>query len=112
VTALPAIKLLHTIVWCFFVASILAIPVFTARLDLGVAAIFTAIVACEVGILVLNGMRCPLTALAARFTDDRRANFDIYLPEWLARHNKRIFGTLYAGTALFLLGSWLLRPVG
>jgi hypothetical protein len=37
----------------------------------------------------------PLTAIAERYTDDRRANFDIWLPEWLARHNKSIFGTMF-----------------
>ena len=40
-------------------------------------------------------------------TDDRRANFDIYLPEWLARNNKPIFGALYAAAVLFLLMRWL-----
>jgi hypothetical protein len=44
----------------------------------------------EVAVLVLNRMRCPLTGIAARFTEDRRANFDIYLPLWLARYNKQI----------------------
>jgi hypothetical protein len=48
--------------------------------------------------------------LAARYTDDRSDNFDIYLPLWLARHNQMIFGSL------FLLGSacvtlrWLASP--
>jgi hypothetical protein len=41
-------------------------------------------------VLLFNGMRCPLTAVAARHTDDRRDNFDIYLPEWLARWNKHL----------------------
>jgi hypothetical protein len=58
-------------------------------------------------VLVLNQMRCPLTDVAARYTADRRANFDIYLPEWLARHNKTIFGTIYLASALYLLGSWI-----
>jgi hypothetical protein len=48
-----------------------------------------------VEVLWLNGWRCPLTDMAARYTQDRRANFDLYLPEWLARHNKEIFGPLY-----------------
>lgn len=104
---LTAIKLGHTAVWAFFVACILAIPLFTASSHFGLAALFTAIVALEVGVLVLNGMRCPLTAVAARYTDDRRANFDIYLPEWLARNNKKIFGILYAVAVLFLLARWL-----
>ena len=52
----------------------------------------------EVGVLLLNRMRCPLTTIAARYTDDRADNFDIFLPRWLARHNQRIFGTLFAGS--------------
>ncbi|MBB1092471.1 hypothetical protein HUU61_14375 [Rhodopseudomonas palustris] len=47
-------------------------------------------------------MRCPLTAVAARYTDERADNFDIYLPIWLARHNRLIFGTLFAATQLLL----------
>ena len=105
--ALTAIKLGHTVVWAFFVACILVIPVLASSSHLELAALFAAIVACEVGILVLNRMRCPLTGVAARYTDDRRANFDIYLPEWLARNNKQIFGTLYVLAVLFLLMRWL-----
>jgi hypothetical protein len=98
------IKLVHTVVWAFFAACVLAVPVFAWRGDLGRAALFIAVVAVEVLILALNRWTCPLTPLAARFTDDRRDNFDIYLPEWLARHNKHIFGWLYvAGIALTLL---------
>ena len=48
-------------------------------------------------------MRGPLTAWAARYTTDRRDNFDIYLPLWLARHNKSIFGALYVAGAVFAL---------
>jgi hypothetical protein len=106
-STLTAIKLGHTAVWAFFVACILSIPLFTASSNFGLAALFTAIVACEVGVLVLNRMRCPLTGVAARYTDDRRANFDIYLPEWLARNNQQIFGTLYTVAVLFLLVRWL-----
>ena len=53
--------------------------------------------------LIANDERCPLTGVAARYTVDRRDNFDIYLPEWLARHNKLIFGGLFVvGIALVL----------
>jgi hypothetical protein len=51
-------------------------------------------------------MRCPLTGVAARYTDDRRDNFDIYLPLWLARYNKLIFGSLFAAGLLFTLACW------
>ena len=107
VQPLTAIRLGHTLVWMFFVACILAIPVLAMMARFDLAALFAGIVAAEVGVLALNGMRCPLTAVAARYTDDRRPNFDIYLPEWLARHNQRVFGTLYALAVLFLLLSWL-----
>ena len=63
----------------------------------------------EVAILLVNRMRCPLTGVAARYTDDRADNFDIFLPEWLARHNKLIFGTLFALGEVYLLWRWALR---
>ncbi len=60
----------------------------------------------EVLILVVNRMQCPLTAVAARYTSARRANFDIYLPEWLAGRNKEIFGSLYVLGLLYALARW------
>ncbi|HLN65264.1 MAG TPA: hypothetical protein VK464_27400 [Symbiobacteriaceae bacterium] len=57
-------------------------------------------------VLLLNRWRCPLTDVAAQYTGDRRDNFDIYLPEWLARHNKSIFTTLYVAGMLFALIRW------
>jgi hypothetical protein len=45
-------------------------------------------------VLVLNRWKCPITGMAERFTAERKANFDIYLPEWLARYNKEIFTVL------------------
>ena len=100
---LMAIKTLHTIVWAFFVISIAAIPVSAAvgRFDRVLAG--AGIVSVEVLVLAFNRMRCPLTAVAARYTEDRRANFDIYLPEWLARRNKEIFGTLFVLGLLYSL---------
>jgi hypothetical protein len=99
--ALRAVKLVHTIIWAFFVAVIVAIPVaaWYRRFDLFLA--FTAIVLVEVGVLAVNGFRCPLTPIAGRFTEDRRDNFDIYLPLFVARYNKEIFGTLFVGGLLF-----------
>ena len=45
--------------------------------------------------LWLNRWSCPPTGVAARYFDDRRVNCDIYLPEWLGRYSKQIFGLLY-----------------
>jgi len=105
---LRLIKLVHTVVWAGFAACIVAIPVLALQQRFHLAALLALIVLGEVVVLALNRWRCPLTPIAARYTDDRRANFDIYLPEWLARHNKEIFGSLYlAGVALLAL-RWVL----
>jgi len=92
---LTAIKVVHTIVWALFAGCILAIPIASLYGDNRAAFWLAAIVFVEVAVLALNKWRCPLTSLAARYTSDRDANFDIYLPEWLAKHNKVIFGTIY-----------------
>jgi hypothetical protein len=107
VRVLRTIKLAHTIIWAFFAGCIVAIPVLALQNRLAAAAVLSAIVLVEVVIIVANAWRCPLTGVAARYTDDRRDNFDIYLPEWLARHNKTIFGLLYAGGMLLTLGRWV-----
>ncbi len=106
---LRAIKSIHTLAWVFFVGCILVIPVLASRDQFGSAFAFAGIVLIEATVLVANRWRCPLTDLAARYTDDRRDNFDIYLPLWLARYNKLIFGWLFAGILLFTLLLWFWR---
>ena len=61
----------------------------------------------ECAILLLNHGRCPLTDVARRYTDERTDNFDIYLPLWLARYNKAIFGTLFLLFELYVLALWI-----
>jgi hypothetical protein len=107
--ALFLIRLAHTLVWAVFAASIFAIPVATWMASLRAALWLSLLVWVEVAILVANRMRCPLTGVAAQYTDERADNFDIFLPEWLARNNKTIFGALFALGELYLLGSWALR---
>jgi hypothetical protein len=105
--AVVAIKLLHTVVWAFFVACILAVPI-AARLHrfqlTGLAAVLVLL---ECLVLVLNRWRCPLTDLAVRYIPETSANFDIYLPNWLARHNKTISGIVFIAGSLFALVEWL-----
>ena len=104
---LVVVKLAHTLVWAFFVACIVAVPVagWARRYDR--AGVFAGLVVLEILILGFNGWRCPLTAIAARCTEDRRDNFDIFLPVWLARHNKGIFGTLFVGGVVLTLAGRL-----
>jgi hypothetical protein len=104
--ALRSIKLAHTLAWALFAGCIVALPVAAWARRLDVAFLLIAIVLVEVAILAFNRMRCPLTAVAARYTPDRRDNFDIYLPLWVARYNKQIFGTLFGAGILYTIFQW------
>jgi polyferredoxin len=104
---LQTVKLLHTMVWAVFAGCVVTMPWLTSQRKFGAAAVLATIVLGEVVVLWYHRWSCPLTAVAARYTDDRRANFDIYLPEWLARHNQRIFGSLYVIGVAYLVLSYL-----
>ena len=93
------VKLTHTIIWYVFVAAILYVCYAGAFNKVNKlvwwcigAVIFEGIV------LLANKWRCPLTSVAYKYTENRSAGFDIYLPAWLAKHNKAIF------TSLFFIG--------
>ncbi len=107
ISVLVAIKLLHTAVWLFFAGCVVAIPLAAAQRQFVWASVLTGLILLECAVLAVNRCRCPLTDLAARHTEARAANFDIYLPLWLARNNKTIFGTLFVAGELFLLKRWL-----
>ena len=100
---LVTIKLAHTAIWAILAGAILALPILAFRRRFRWALAITVIILFECGILALNGGRCPLTDLAARYTSNRAPNFDIYLPVWLAEHNKNIFGGLFLAGELALL---------
>jgi hypothetical protein len=104
--ALRAVKIVHTLAWALFAGCILTLPIAAFLRDFTLAVLLIAIVLVEVMVLFANRMRCPLTAVAARYTSDRRANFDIYLPVWVARYNKEIFGTLFVAGMLFTWVLW------
>ena len=103
---LRVVKSVHTAVWAMFVACIVAIPITAWRRHLDAAFVLIAVVGLEVIVLLANRLRCPLTGIAARYTQDRRDNFDIYLPLWLARYNKHIFGMLFAAGIFYTVMVW------
>ncbi len=104
---LTAIKLLHTLIWAFLAGCILALPVLGMLRRFRWAAILSGLILLECLVLAVNGGRCPLSDAAARFTTGRSHNFDIYLPGWLAQHNKAIFGTLFVAGEFVVVGCWL-----
>ena len=106
-TTLRVVKTVHTIVWAVMAGAILAIPVLAWYGFWFASVSLIALVLVECLVLAFNRMRCPLTDVAARYTDDRRDNFDIYLPLWLAKYNKLLFGSLFVAGLLFTLALWL-----
>jgi hypothetical protein len=105
--ALITVMVVHTVAWAVFAGCIFAVPVLALAGRLGWSMLLSLVVLLECIVLAANRFKCPLTDVAARYTDDRADNFDIYLPVWLARKNKLTFGTLYAVGLLVLLGCWL-----
>jgi len=104
--ALWWIRTLHTVVWFVFATSSVLIPFVAYSGHWATAFGLIGFVALEVVVLLVNRMRCPLTDVAGRYTTDRRDNFDIYLPLWVARYNKAIFGTLYVGAICYTVLRW------
>ena len=92
---LVTVKVLHTAVWAFFNAVL--IYLFYAVLTQQVGTLFwvgVGFIILECTVLVINKWTCPLTPIARRYSDSQKHNFDIYLPEWLAEHNKTIYTIL------------------
>jgi hypothetical protein len=71
---LTAIRFFHTMIWAILAGSIVALPVVGVR-RFRWAAILTGLVVLECIVLAVNGGRCPLSDLAARFTDSHAYNF-------------------------------------
>lgn len=96
---LKTIKVIHTIIWAIMASAVFYI------LYAGILNIYNKLLLICIGLIILesfilfiNKWTCPLTPIARKYTKDNNDNFDIYLPNWLAKHNKVIF------TVLFLIG--------
>ena len=51
----------------------------------------SGLVVAEGAVLLVFKRHGPLTLLARRYSASRQNNFDIFLPNWLARHNQLVF---------------------
>ena len=96
---LLGIKLIHTIIWAFFVFVIFYI------LYSGITNSINTFTWNGIGLIIGEGfvllvfkMFCPLTLIARKYSDSQKDNFDIFIPNWLAKNNKLIF------TSIFLVG--------
>ncbi|SET59361.1 hypothetical protein SAMN05660297_02865 [Natronincola peptidivorans] len=98
------IKVIHTIIWTFFVLIIFYI-LYTAIIDemnlyTWVAIVLVIVEGC---ILLINGWRCPLTNIGKKYTSNTEVGFDIFLPKWLAKNNKTILTTIYLIGIMFVI---------
>lgn len=94
---LTLLKTVHTIIW-IVMATANVTAFYLAFVGSFNTWFFLAVtlLGIEVVIIAANSWHCPLTKVMAKYTPDRRANFDIYLPEWLARNNIKGFSLLIA----------------
>jgi hypothetical protein len=103
-TKLIGIKLLHTLIWVFFnmVIFYLLYAVITNRIDHWVW-IGLGCFAVEGLVLLLFKNFCPLTLWARKYSNSTRHNFDIYIPNGLAKYNKPIYSSLLGVVIVILV---------
>ena len=94
-TKLILVKLLHTLVWLFFnvVIFYMLYAVISNKIDIWLW-IGYGLVLLEALVLLLFRFFCPLTLIARKYSDSTKENFDIYLPNWLAKYTKLIYTSI------------------
>src|SRR5690606_2771363 len=98
------VKSVHTVIWLFYNVIIfyLLYAVIFNKIDKWVW-ICIAFVVLEGLILLLFKMFCPLTILARKYSDSMKDNFDIFLPNWLAKYNKLIYTSIFTIAVIILI---------
>ena len=103
-TKLILVKTLHTVIWLFFnvVIFYLLYAVIINKIDIWVW-ICLGLIVMEAIILLIFKSMCPVTLIAQKYSDSTKANFDIYLPNWLAKYNKLIYSMIVLAAIIILL---------
>jgi hypothetical protein len=102
ISNLIVIKIIHTMIWLFFnvVLFYMAYAVIVNKIDKYIW-IGIALIVGEGAVLLIFKKMCPLTIIARKYSASDKDNFDIYLPNWLAKYNKLIYTTFFV---IILLG--------
>lgn len=97
------IKISHTIIWLFFnvVIFYLLYAVIVNKIDHWVW-ICIGLVLMEGIVLLVFKMFCPLTVMARKYSNSTKENFDIFLPNWLAKYNKLIYTSIFVIAIIIL----------
>lgn len=101
---LRIIKVVHTLVWIFFnvVIFYMLYAVIINKIDIWLWVCY-GLILLEGLTLLLFKMYCPLTVWAKKYSNSNKENFDIYLPNWLAKYNKLIYTSLVGVITLIML---------
>jgi hypothetical protein len=96
ISKLILIKIIHTLIWIFFnvVLFYMAYAVIVNKINKFVW-IGIGLILLEGTVLLIFSKMCPLTIMARTYSDSTKDNFDIYLPNWLAKYNKLIYTTFF-----------------
>src|SRR6266542_221379 len=100
---LSVIKTIHTAIWIFYnvVIFYFLFAVIANKIDKWVW-ICMSLVFLEVFIPILFKRMCPVTLVARKYSDSTKDNFDIYLPNWLAKNNKLIYSIIFSIAVIIL----------
>jgi hypothetical protein len=101
---LMIIKSMHMLIWAFFnvVIFYLLYAVIANKIDKWVW-ICLGLILLEGATLLLFKNLCPVTVVARHYSQSQKPNFDIYLPVWLAKHNKKIYTAIVVAATLILI---------
>ncbi|PTM06756.1 MAG: hypothetical protein DA407_11380 [Bacteroidetes bacterium] len=98
------VKIIHTIIWLFFNVVIFYVlyAVIINKIDKWVW-ICVGLLFLEGLVLIIFKMFCPLTVIARKYSDSTKHNFDIFLPNWLAKYNKLIYTSIFGISIIILI---------
>jgi len=105
-TKLILVKSIHTLIWLFFNIVLFYLGYAVIKNQIG-AVVWLAIgcIVMEWIVLLIFKWQCPFTILARNYSDSKKENFDIYIPNWLAKYNKEIYITFF----VILVGGLIFR---
>ncbi len=94
-TKLIIIKIIHTLIWLFFnfVIFYMLYAVSVGKIDASLWIGYGLFILEGITLLIFK-LSCPLTIMARKYSNSAKDNFDIYLPNWLAKYTKLIYTTI------------------
>ena len=101
---LTLVKVMHTLVWIAFNVVIFYL-LYSAVADriTGWTWFCLLLILGEGIVLLLSGNVCPITTVARYYSSSSKDNFDIFLPNWLAKYNKQIYTVIVIVAVLILV---------